>query len=234
MKNSEVFLSTFNKLDDHLREMDNSTNHVSFSSVVNRLKKSNRTIRHYSRKLFEYNELRNAIVHDRIDGTVIAEPNDFAVKEFNEIYDKIAHPKMVYDVCERGVETLRKKDSLSRALKIMKDNDYSQIPIYDGKNFVGMLNAEVITSWLANNSQNDVVTITDTNIGHVLEHRSEYRKTIFKSRHSSLHEILDIYKKNADEAVQIDAIVITHNGKRSEKPLGIITDFDIPEILEQF
>lgn len=232
MKNSEVFLSTYNKLDNHLRKMDNAENYASFTSVVKRLKNNHRIIRHYHKKLIEYNELRNAIVHDRIDGTVIAEPNDFAVKDFGKIYDNISSPKQINEVCAHKVKCLNQKNKLIVALNLMKDHDYSQIPIYENKSFVGMLNAETITLWMAHQSSQEGINLSETKISEVLTYRNQYRKTIFKSRDSDIFEILNIYKNNVHEPKQIDAIVITHNGKPTEKPLTIVTDYDLPSILE--
>jgi predicted transcriptional regulator len=234
MKNSERFLSTFNKLDNFLGRFDGQGHHVSFSSNVHRLKKKNRAIRHYEKKLVEYNELRNAIVHDRIDGRVIAEPNDFAVNEFETIFKKISSPKKVIELCQGPVESLKMTDGISKALSLMKAYDYSQIPIYDERTFMGMLNAETITNWLSNSIKDDLISLSDTRIEQVLEHRKDYKKTIFKSRNVNVYELMELYKKNVYEPKQIDAIVITHNGKPYEKPLAIITDYDIPLILREY
>ncbi len=232
MKNSEVFLSTYNKLDNYLREQDKSPNYVGFSSLVHNLKRSHRMISHFSKELLEYNDLRNAIVHERIDGQVIAEPNDFCVKEFTHIYNNITSPQAVYDVCRNNVKTIRKTDSLSHALEIMSEKDFSQLPVYDKNSFVKMLNYETITSWMVKNMKDESILLSKVKVEDVLNYHSDYRKTVFLPRSSDIYEIIDVYKKNVNEPKQIDAIIITHNGKDTEKPLTIVTDFDISLILK--
>lgn len=232
MKNSEMFLSTYNKLDHYLKGLDHSEQYRSFSSVLNRLKKSNKVVSHYEKKLKSYNNLRNAIVHERMDGKVIAEPNDYAVNDLNLIYEKISSPKSICDVCKHSIIKLDHRDSLSTALVTMKENDFSQLPVYNGDDFVEMLNSETISSWMAHNIEQDIVSIEETKISDVLHFKSDYRLTLFQSRNANIYEILDLYKDNAYKSKQIDAIIITHNGKKSEKPITIITDDDIPVLLE--
>lgn len=234
MNNSDQFLSIYNKLDNELRSMDHAENYVGFTSIVNRLSKSRKLIKHFRNQLLEYNDLRNAIVHERIDGRVIAEPNDYALKDFQRIYDRIVSPKLALDVCKGSVKSLKSESKLSAALNLMQKDNLSVIPIYDHGAFVEMLNAETITAWLKNNIRTDAVNLSDTLIKDVLSYRSDQKKTVLVSRNTSVFEIIDIYKKNVYEANQIDAILVTHNGKASEKPLGLIDDSDIPMILDGF
>lgn len=234
MKNSDKFLSLYNKLDNHLRALEKSENYVSFSSIVNRLSKKRREVHQFKKQLFEYNDLRNAIVHERIDNRVIAEPNDFAVEEFEKIYKRITSPEMITRVCNHDVKRLQIDDMLVDALMLMQANDFSQIPIYDGKVFHDMLNTESITAWMKSSISDDLISLKETSVRDILSYKTNYKKTVFKSRKMNVYEVMAIYKKNVYEPKQIDAIIITHSGKKDEKPLTIITDFDIPLILEHF
>ncbi len=234
MKNSEIYLSTYNKLDNFLREIDDSPNYVGFTSLVKNLRHKHKMVSHFYKELLEYNDLRNAIVHERIDGKVIAEPNDFAVNEFTHIYESILSPKTIYDVCRHKVIKLRKKDNLSTALSMMTDNDFSQIPVYDKNSFIDMINYETISTWMVKHIQDNAINLKEVTVESVLEYNTNYRKTMFMPRNSDIYEILEVYKKNVNEPKQIDAIIVTHNGKLTEKPLTIVTDFDIPLLLKHF
>ena len=44
----------------------------------------------------EYGDLRNAIVHDRADGKVIAEPNDDVVVQIEKIAALLLEPRRLY------------------------------------------------------------------------------------------------------------------------------------------
>lgn len=231
MKNSERFLSAFNQIDHHIREIDDSDKYVSFSSNIKRLQYNHRVIGHYYKELKEYNDLRNAIVHERIDGRVIAEPNDYAVEEIEMIHAKLLSPKSILTICKHKVHQLKSSDKLTTALRLMKKHNISQIPIFD-KEFVAMLNSDTISSWMSHSIKQDLISLSETLVSDVLTYKSDFRVTHFVSRDSSVHEILDLYKGNVNEPKQIDAIIITHSGKSSEKALSMITDYDIPLLLE--
>ena len=136
MSNSTEFLNTFIELEKVLKEELNDQGHKPFYALIGSLKHSNSYIRHYYIKLKEYADLRNAIVHERLDGRVIAEPNDYAVQELKTILGKISKPQNVLDVCRHPVKTLSSKEPLSKALKFMSQHGFSRVPIYDQNKFV--------------------------------------------------------------------------------------------------
>ncbi|MBN2794656.1 MAG: CBS domain-containing protein [Clostridia bacterium] len=234
MKNSEVFLSTYNQLDNYLRSKAGAVNHVSFASIVNQVAERKGVVKYYKKHLIEYNELRNAIVHERIDGRVIAEPNDDAVAEFKSIYDKISSPKSITEICRHEVKILEQTASLAEALNLMKTHDFSQIPIYNEHHFVCMLNSETIASWLSNHLTTGQKELSNTKIEEVIKYKTQYKKTLIQSRKTNIYDIIKLYKENVYDPVQIDAILITHSGKVTEKPITIITDEDIPCILKAY
>ena len=183
-------------------------------------------------KLKEYSDLRNAIVHERIDGRVIAEPNDYAVAELKKIYDKISTPKKMIEICNHSVKTLSPNDSLSEALSLMNKHDFSQVPIYDNGVFVGMLNPTAISTWMGKIMLNGSINISEVIIKDVLVHKRTSRITLFRPKDVDVYEVLEIYKEYAIKTDRIDAIIITENGKKTDKPLTIVTDHDILEIVE--
>jgi len=234
MKKSEEFLSVYNKTDHYLRTFDNTDKYVNFSTIVSRTADKNGVVKQYKKKLLEYNDLRNAIVHERIDGKVIAEPNQYALDDFKKIFTKISSPDLILSICNHKVKILDEGALLTEALMIMKQEDFSQIPIYRDNTFLCMLNSEIISSWLRNSIEEEMISIVETTVKEVIQFQVDNKKTIVKSRNINIYEIIDLYKKSAYEPLQIDAILITQNGKKNEKPLTIITDSDIPSILEHF
>lgn len=234
MSNANEFLSTFNKMEHFFKGLVEGESYTSFSSMIHMLKKSNTAIDHYGRKLREYNDLRNAIVHERIDGRIIAEPNEYAVKDFKFIYEKLTTPKKVTDICNHEVYSLSLKSKLSEALKVMGEKDFSQIPIYDDNRFVVMLNSDTICKWMYKVLSNDLIYISDTTVEDVVSHASEFRITLFRSKDTNVYDLIELFRDNIEKPKQIDAIIITHNGKKEDRPLAIITDYDIPALLENY
>jgi hypothetical protein len=85
VKNSESFLNSFAAIEKHLRSIGKADRSASFYQVVDSSARSDRVVRRYRDDLKEYADLRNAIVHERFDGHVIAEPNDRAVADLSKL-----------------------------------------------------------------------------------------------------------------------------------------------------
>ena len=71
--NSDRFLAAFSRIEQSLRKMTKSSKQDSFGTLLDRA--TSATIRRFSNDLREFAELRNAIVHERGGGYVIAEPH---------------------------------------------------------------------------------------------------------------------------------------------------------------
>lgn len=232
MSNSREFMDIFNKLERYLKEQIEDGSRKPFYSLISTLRHSNSNIRYYYVKLKEYADLRNAIVHERIDGRVIAEPNEYAIRELQMIYDKISKSPKVIEICAHPVKSLSLDDKLSLALSLMNKSGISQIPIYDEKTFVGMLNSISISNWMASVMGEGSIDISKVLVREVLSFSRKSRVTLFKSDDIDVYEILDVYKAYSMLPERIDAIIITKTGDKSEEPITIVTDHDILRISE--
>lgn len=230
--NSDKFLALYNAIDDQLRLLDGCDVKSSFYSVIERVSRKNRTVERYARELKRYGDLRNAIVHSRTETQVIAEPNDYAVNELQDILEKIKSPKRVYDLCRHEVLCVNLEDSFADVLSRMKQHDFSQLPVYRGEEFCQMLNSEVIAAWLKDNLTKAASTLSITLVEDVLKYTDQSHRTLFRSRETTVDELIELYQKNAEQSYKIDAVIITHSGSDKHKPLTIITDDDIPALLE--
>lgn len=233
MSNSAEFIDTFNKLEKYFKDKVDEGSHKPFYSLIGTLKHSDSNVRFYYTKLKEYADLRNAIIHERIDGRVIAEPNEYAVKELKLIYEKITISPKVIEICVHSVKKLSPTDNLSLALNLMNEHGFSQVPIYNKNNiFEGMLNSIAISSWMSAVMNNGLVDISKVMIKDVLTYTRKSRVTLFKSKELNVYEVLDIYKAYAILPERIDAIIVTETGKKEEKPITIVTDHDMLKMIE--
>src|SRR5699024_3897556 len=66
-KNSEKFLTAFTKIEKQLKSRLNNRRDIGFARSVKILRSSNAIVRRYSEDLLSFAELRNAIVHNKID-----------------------------------------------------------------------------------------------------------------------------------------------------------------------
>ena len=72
MKNSRLFLNSFSEIENYLQRYTNTFKHESFTNLVNKASRTNSIVKQYKADLLELKDLRNAIVHERYNGQVIA------------------------------------------------------------------------------------------------------------------------------------------------------------------
>ena len=103
--------------------------------------------------------------------------------------------------------------------------DTSKVPVYKGQNFVGMITLDEIAK-VAMQGKTD-----DTVVSDVLSSTKNSR-VVFTSKSNNVDVVLRYFDKAREEGITLLAILITESGKPSEKPIGIITTSDLPNILK--
>ena len=168
-KNSERFINSFNRIDMELKQLMGINHYVRFSDKVEQLSERNAVIRRFKTDLLEFSELRNAIVHQRTNPNfVIAEPHDSIVEKIESIESQIIEPEKVIPKFYGSVQTFQLTDFLSDLLKLVDEKKYSQFPIYEGNRFKGLLTTNGITNWLAQNINEEIISITEATIEEMM------------------------------------------------------------------
>ncbi|MGM8215466.1 CBS domain-containing protein [Bacillaceae bacterium W0354] len=231
MRNSEKFLSTFNKIEKFLNdELKVGDKYTSFSSSVKKASSRNIVVRRYKDNLLEFAELRNAIVHERTEPEYpIAEPHDSIVELIELVYQELTEPKKVIPLYEREVTAFQATDSLADLLKIVKQSAYSYFPVYEGGQFLGLVTENGITNWLAGTVE-EKVSRKKTPLKEILKYEEGVENYTFMSANATIYEAQQIFQENIAKNVRFDTILITKNGERHEKLIGIITTWDIIEL----
>lgn len=228
MKNSERFLSAFNSIEKHLSKKRNTHNYIRFSQAIDIAKKEDAIVRRYANDLLEFADLRNAIVHERTEPNfVIAEPHDSTVLNIESIVRELSNPKTVIPTFRSDVFTFQINHCLTDVLKIIRDRRYSQFPVYNNNEFVGIISENGITNWLAKNIEEDIISLVETPLEFIIQCEENKNNYHFISRNTSIYEVEEIFKKRLSEGTKLDALLITHNGRKSESLLGIVTPWDI-------
>lgn len=228
MKNSEKFIEHFNEIERYLRKYSKQqdSHSSSFSSLLDTSKDP--VIRKFSHDLKQFGMLRNAIVHDKKGGAVIAEPNDKAVNDLGLIRNLLFDPPKI-SAFRRSVSFIEADDCISEALAKMKDGDYSQIPVYKDRAVCAVLTSQTIARWLSYEVKNELVSLLDTKIKDVLK-CAEYDENFrMLSKQTTIFEALSYFDSSINDGRPIQAILITENGKSSEALLGIMTVTDFPD-----
>jgi len=230
LKNSQLFLNSFSEIEEYLERYTNTIRHDSFSNLVNKASRTNSIIREYKTDLFELKDLRNAIVHERTDGHIIAEPHNSTVELIQKIERLLKHPPGVLPTFRHKVAILKNYDTVGDAVSVMKKRSYTQIPILDkeGK-YLDLLTSNTIVRWLGS-STNHNSRLLQTSIGEVIRYKEDNNVCLFISVDYTFFDVLEIFDEYKNTAKKLEAIIITENGNSNEEFQGIITGWDLPLI----
>lgn len=229
-KNSEVFLATFNQLEKHFKNKFFRGSWKSFKQMLKEGSRNNPIIWQFKEELFEFTDLRNAIVHNRNHNyQVIAEPHDFVVERFSYITKEIMNPVKI-NTFNKKVFTCLLNDPLAKALQHMKNNHISQIPILDNNLMIcEILNTSTIAYWFSNKNNT-----TEVSISEILQSKEYHNNYEIIKANTTVYDAANLFKesyKKDPKNKYYDAILITQNGNANEKIKGIIVLTDIAEYL---
>lgn len=228
MSNSKRFLDAFVAIENHLRKLARADRFKSASELVEAVGASNPAVRHHASDIREYADLRNAIVHERSDGHVIAEPNDAAVIAIERLAALVTKPPAVYPKFQAAVKLFQSSDSIASALDFMAQYSFSQVPIADQGRFVGLLTNNTIARWLGKKIVDDILSLAETQIADVMRFGEEPRNHAFLGKEATVYEAIGLFRDFEASGQRIDAILLTDHGRSTESILGLITTTDLP------
>ena len=236
MLNSTRFLNAFIAIEDYLRQITRNRGvdeHKSFGQRIGIASRHHPTIKRFRYDLKEFAQLRNAIVHDRAGGEVIAEPNETAVQAIERVVELITDPPSIYPLFKREVYVSKAGSPLSKAIRVMGDHDLSKLPVIDKGVCIGLLTSNTITSWLAKADRPSDINLLEVEVRDLLpynKHADHYRLT---ARTTSLCEIVDHFEQYEKRGKRLDAVLISESGKADEKLIGVMTLADLPRALKE-
>lgn len=231
VRNSDRFIVSYNRLDQLMKDLIGTNEHMAFFRLIDFAKKKNAIIRRYEADLREYGDLRNAIIHHRTSlEFAIAEPHDEVVTKMEEIESALAKPITVAQMFQTNVTIFQETDSLSYALKVIKDKKYNQFPVYSGKIFKGLVTPVGITMWMARKVDSESFSRKRTMLAEILAHESNRDNHRFIQAEASVFEAVEIFKSSVVKGRRLEALLITEDGKSSDKLIGIITPMSLLKI----
>lgn len=233
MENSDRFIAAYNRIDRYLRKRTGMTDRgkKSLSAMVDQASDNHRAIRQYADDLKELAEVRNAIVHDRRDTPMLAEPTDWAVERIEEIQRVLSSPPTIYPkYCSIEVHVLNPSQSLADAVVLMSQNDFSQIPVYDNGKFLGLLTTDSITMWLGRCAADDIFSLDETAVRDVLTAPDHENNVEFRARSATVFDALDCFESWLRCGKQLAGLLITDSGRPAEKLLGLMTVWDLAKV----
>jgi len=226
MSNSQAFVDAYNRLDDALRRRVDAESTLSFSAVVKAAFPRHADL-DLRQDLQEYADLRNAIVHDHRSPRLIASVHENALAAFLDLVESVINPPKVIPRFQRHLRVFRNDEPLSEALRLMRAEDFSQVVVLtDG--VYGLLTTEAIARWIEHEVENDDAIIDQhipVSIAYGFE-RTGSSGTV--ARVATVADVRDLFSKLPKSGGgRLQGVLITENGRATEKPLGLITAWDL-------
>ncbi len=226
---AERFIALYNEIDHFLRVLLHEENWVGYKELVERASKFDRIVREYEEDLKQIGDLRNAIVH-RSTGEIIAVPSEGIVSLASAILEKLKSPPKVIPDFQKDVITVSPDESIAKLMNLMRENDFSKVPVYENGKFLFLATAEAVVRYVSENITADLRSAKTRNIANYMEHKDNCRFVSKDTDIFKVAEIFEIYHKNGEK---LDAVIITEDGSKGRKPIGIITLFDIGMIYKK-
>jgi predicted transcriptional regulator len=233
MNISDLFLKEFNIIESHLKEKLEVDNHIPFSQMVYELSDKSYLIRKNKSILRHLSDLRNTIVHKKgLD--YLALPTETALDSIISLRLQLTEPTKLYSIIKNEVTVKRPDTLLVDVLSEIKIKGYSQFPVYENNQYLGLISNNAISRWISSNIEEDFTIIKDiskTTVSHVLDFNEEFDRVVFISKDINVDTF--IQEQLVESRVE-NVWLITHSGKKTEKPLSIVTIYDIEKILRYY
>lgn len=231
MERADRFLAAFSGIERKLREIADADRSTGFYALVDRAAQRSRAVAQFRTDLKEYADLRNAVVHERSDGHPIADPREESVRAVEDLRRVLEEPPGLLRVGRVTVATCSVDDPIGHAARQMYEGDFSQLPVYDGATFAALLSAETVARWLAASLQSGIGLVEEAPVRDVLTYSEDPDNYQIVARKSTVFDALQLFEAYSGRGKSLDAILITNAGRREERPIGIVTIYDIPRLM---
>lgn len=236
MNRGDEFLALFNKLETHFKTMarqhfQNYDRFTSMSKLVSDLSGNDATVKRRKEDILEFSDLRNALVHSRgLNGaSMLAEPFPEWMAVFEDLVEGVVNPPPVWNVSGKNPRIFSPNDSLKVALQYMQQNDYSQIIVQDNGP-VRLLTTGGVTHWLEHYVVEEFAIIEGIPLSEVLQYEPKGSGMVV-SRDNPIDEVRQwFFRLPSGDVGRLFAVIVTHSGRDTDKPIGIVTPWDLGEV----
>ncbi|MGH2507228.1 MAG: hypothetical protein ACRDHZ_07445 [Ktedonobacteraceae bacterium] len=225
MDRHATFIGLYNQLSDHLITLTGSNEFERFYRLIDMAAEKSAAVKLHAQQLKKYGDFRNTIEHNN---EFFDEPSEGTLARFQALAKNILTPEPLLPTFQKDVHCFTPKEALSTALGYMRTSDYSQVVVHTGAK-LALLTLEGIARWLAESAEDDAILLKKCSIDDVLTNEHEGGFGVMARSHSVYDAKNAFSRPLGSGKSRLHAIIITQNGKIEEKPLGIVTPWDILE-----
>lgn len=225
----ERFVTAFNRVDRHLRELYKADERMSFGRLVEIHLRKNPRWRDAD-ALRAFKAVRNVMIHEReLPYRYLFVPTRSAVEEMERVRDRLIIPERLIPKFQRTVHCMAATDTALRLFAAVNRHRCSKFPVYEGERFVGLLSEHGTARWLARHSASvgPTINLAEIQVSTILSEEEDHRNVEFLAADCPTDTLLRSFSTN--DALQ--AVLITRNGAPDEPLLGIATWGDALRLL---
>ena len=217
----ERFIAAYNTIDDWIQRQLNTEQ--SFRSAVDLFAKRH-PYWHDADTLRTFAALRNFLIHEKVRPfDYPAVPGEGAVREIENIRDRLTQPKILGDEFTREVLTLAPDAALREALQAMVKRGFRRFPIYQNQRCIGLLTERGIARYLAELTANGKNFDANVAVKNVLERETKRPNYRFAAPHLAVAQIAYWFH----EDTFLETVLISSGGNDRGELLGIVTRGDV-------
>jgi hypothetical protein len=231
-RETDRFLSAFNSIEEHLREMLGEAQHRTFSDLVHQAGHSHALVRRLSADLRHLAELRNFLVHRYQEHEPLAVPSMLSMQKVERIRDALLRPATLHSLFHKVVHCCQPADPIGIVAEKMHQHKIAQVPVYEKTSFHGLLTAETLSCWLAARLASGVGLVEEECVAEILKFQENKQPYEFADHRSTVTDAFNWMEKHYHNGRPLQAIVLTPHGRPTELPTGIVTAGDFPVMLE--
>jgi predicted transcriptional regulator len=229
---ADRFLASYRKLENDLLD-DIRETYRPFKNLVEQSERP--AVQSYENQLKQYGKLRNSIVHhEHEDEQPIADPREDVVQEFQRIVEQITDPPGLQPFCHE-VYTTSPSSGIGGVVEQMESEDFSQMPVVDDGEVIAVLTSNTIARWVGAelHQGGEGLLVTDASVENALPYTERNDNYTFLHRSANLYEAHAHFQIEDNPRELPDAVLITHDGKASQSLLGIITPYDLADLVRR-
>lgn len=237
MTNAEQFLDHYGAIERYLRRTYGSKSvHDTFLQLITKAEVHHSVIAYYANDLREYGELRNAIVHKYApkEDSIIAEPHSFVVERMAHIRKMIEDPLKIKDVMVKPIQIANINDSIYDVAMNMYKNIYTHVPVYDDKDFLGVLSESSLLRWTGYQAKKGNTLDTTNKIALMKKFLdvagNKFNDFEFVPKNMLILDVRDKFEKALYEGRRLGVVFATKTGKNTEHIEGLLTAWDLPKL----
>lgn len=225
MDRHSTFIGLYNQLADHLITLTGANEFERFYHLIDMAAEKNAAVKLHAQQLKKYGDFRNVIEHNN---EFFDEPSEGTLGRFQALAKNILSPEPLLPTFQKDVRCFLPNEPLDSVLSYMRTNDYSQVVIR-ANDRLALLTLEGIARWLAQTTGDNHILLNKCVIEDVMKNEHEGGFGVMARNHS-VYDAKDAFARPLGSGkTRLHAVIITQNGKLEEKPLGMVTPWDILE-----